>query len=359
MLRTFAMRLAIPRPRDFKGSTLCFVAVEDERLAAEARAAAKGAGALVNVADRPQLCDFIMPSIVDRSPLVIAISTGGASPILGRMLKARLESSIPAAYGRLADLMGGFRGAVAKAIASPVMRRRFWETVLEGPIAERALSGDDNAASAELARAIEREAAECGGAARRGLSRRRRAWRSRPSDLPRPSAHAKGRCRALRPAHQPERDEPGAPRGRAHLRRQAAGGPRTAARRHQRAHGQARQRGQAGVAAQGRRSVHVRPGRRGDRSPRRGGDPVSGLSRDHGGDRRGGLCGHSPHPSRPRAGLRIRDRPRQGRQNRSRLDGALATAPDGCDLYGAAQRRGADARVHCAGRRPGFAGGDH
>ena len=147
-----------PRPRDFKGSTLCFVAVEDERLAAEARAAAKGAGALVNVADRPQLCDFIMPSIVDRSPLVIAISTGGASPILGRMLKARLESSIPAAYGRLADLMGGFRGAVAKAIASPIMRRRFWETVLEGPIAERALSGDENAASAELARAIGRQA---------------------------------------------------------------------------------------------------------------------------------------------------------------------------------------------------------
>ncbi len=76
------------------------------------------------------------------------------------MLKARLESLIPAAYGRLADLMGGFRDAVAKAIASPVLRRRFWETALEGPIAERALSGDDRAAAAELARAIERAAAE-------------------------------------------------------------------------------------------------------------------------------------------------------------------------------------------------------
>jgi uroporphyrin-III C-methyltransferase/precorrin-2 dehydrogenase/sirohydrochlorin ferrochelatase len=101
-----------------------------------------------------------MPSVVDRSPLVIAISTGGASPILGRILKARLESSIPAAYGRLAGLMGGFRDAVATAIASPIMRRRFWETVLEGPIAERTLSGDNNAASAELARAIERAGAE-------------------------------------------------------------------------------------------------------------------------------------------------------------------------------------------------------
>ena len=149
-----------PEPKDFEGSALCFVATEDLRLSAEARTAAKSAGALVNVADRPRLCDFIMPSIVDRSPLVIAISTGGASPILGRMLKARLESLIPAAYGRLARLTGGFRLAVAKAIPSPIVRRRFWEAVLEGPIGERALSGDDRAADAELARAIERAAAE-------------------------------------------------------------------------------------------------------------------------------------------------------------------------------------------------------
>jgi uroporphyrin-III C-methyltransferase / precorrin-2 dehydrogenase / sirohydrochlorin ferrochelatase len=149
-----------PQPRDFEDPVLCFVAVDDERLSAEAWAAAKGAGVWVNVADRPRFCDFIMPSIVDRSPLVIAISTGGASPILGRMLKARLESLIPAAYGRLAELMGGFRDAVARAIASPVQRRRFWETVLEGPVAEKALSGDDRSANAELSRAIERAAVE-------------------------------------------------------------------------------------------------------------------------------------------------------------------------------------------------------
>ena len=149
-----------PEPRDFEDLALCFVATEDMRLADRARAAAKTAGVLINVADRPRLCDFIMPSIVDRSPLVIAISTGGASPILGRMLKARLESLIPAAYGRLARLTGGFRLAVAKAIPSPVMRRRFWEAVLEGPIGERALAGDDRAADAELTRAIEQAASE-------------------------------------------------------------------------------------------------------------------------------------------------------------------------------------------------------
>src|SRR5208282_1732621 len=149
-----------PEPKDFEGSALCFVATEDLRLAADARAAAKSAGALVNVADRPRLCDFIMPSIVDRSPMVIAISTGGASPILGRMLKARLETLIPAAYGRLAQLMSAFRERAAAAIPSSTMRRRFWESVLEGPISERALSGDDRAAQVELARAIERAAAE-------------------------------------------------------------------------------------------------------------------------------------------------------------------------------------------------------
>ncbi len=76
------------------------------------------------------------------------------------MLKSRLEALIPAAYGRLARLTGEFRAAVAKAIPSPIMRRRFWEAVLEGPIGERALSGDERAADAELAHAIERAAAE-------------------------------------------------------------------------------------------------------------------------------------------------------------------------------------------------------
>ena len=149
-----------PETEDFRGCALCFIASDDEELTQAARAAAKRAGALVNVADRPELCDFIMPAIIDRSPLVIAISTGGASPILGRMLKARLETLIPAAYGRLAHLMGAFRERVAEAIPSSTMRRRFWEAVIEGPVAEAALAGNESAAEADLARAIERAALE-------------------------------------------------------------------------------------------------------------------------------------------------------------------------------------------------------
>ena len=149
-----------PAPGDLAGCSLCFIASEDEGLIERARASARAAGALVNVADRPRLSDFIMPSIVDRSPLVIAVSTGGASPILGRMLKARLESLIPSAYGALAQLMSGFRGQVAAAIPSQTQRRRFWETVLEGPIAEAALAGNEAAAQAHLAAEIERWAEE-------------------------------------------------------------------------------------------------------------------------------------------------------------------------------------------------------
>jgi uroporphyrin-III C-methyltransferase / precorrin-2 dehydrogenase / sirohydrochlorin ferrochelatase len=147
-----------PDAADFSGGELCFIAAEDEPLTLAARAAAERVGALVNVADRPELCDFIMPSIVDRSPLIIAISTGGGSPILGRMLRARLESLIPASYGRLVRLAMSLRERAAEAIPSPTMRRRFWEDALEGPIGELALAGDDRGAEARLERAIEQAA---------------------------------------------------------------------------------------------------------------------------------------------------------------------------------------------------------
>jgi len=145
-----------PAAADFRGCPVCFIATEDERATELARKAAKAAGALVNVADRPALCDFIMPSILDRSPLLVAISTAGASPFLGRMLKARLETLIPSAYGRLAHLMSRFRNEVAAAIPTQAMRLRFWESVLEGPIGEAALAGDEEAAGRRLEHEIER-----------------------------------------------------------------------------------------------------------------------------------------------------------------------------------------------------------
>jgi len=108
----------------------------------------------VNVVDQPALCSFILPSIIERAPLVVAVSSGGASPVLARLLRARLETLIPAGYGRLAALAGAFRDQV-KARFKPAERRRFWERVLQGPIAELVFSGREAEARAGLQAALE------------------------------------------------------------------------------------------------------------------------------------------------------------------------------------------------------------
>ncbi|MEE4377255.1 MAG: siroheme synthase CysG [Candidatus Competibacteraceae bacterium] len=94
----------------------------------------------VNVVDQPSLCSFIMPAIVDRAPLTIAISSGGNAPVLSRLLRGRLESLIPTAYGQLAQLAADFRARVKQVIPA-VQRRTFWEGILQGPISELMLSG--------------------------------------------------------------------------------------------------------------------------------------------------------------------------------------------------------------------------
>lgn len=95
----------------------------------------------VNVVDHPEHCSFIMPSVLNRDPVVVAVSTGGASPVLARLIRARLESLIPAAYGRLAEICTRYRRQVKDRFLQPESRRRFWEQVLQGGVAERVFSG--------------------------------------------------------------------------------------------------------------------------------------------------------------------------------------------------------------------------
>ena len=144
---------------DLDGMSVCIVAADDSAQDRAAHGFARAAGALVNVANAPDLCDFILPSIVDRSPVVVAISTGGASPILGRMLKARLEATIPAAYGQLADFIRTARSRLNAVLSDTSARRRFWERTLEGPIGEMALAGDGSRAQQALAAEIDAIAA--------------------------------------------------------------------------------------------------------------------------------------------------------------------------------------------------------
>jgi uroporphyrin-III C-methyltransferase/precorrin-2 dehydrogenase/sirohydrochlorin ferrochelatase len=138
------------RAGDLEGFALVIAATDDNAVNRAVAAAAKARRIPVNVVDQPKLCSFILPSIVDRSPLIVAVSSGGASPVLARLLRARLETLIPAGYGRLAALAAEFRERV-KARFKPSERRRFWERALQGPIAEMVLAGRDAEAREALA----------------------------------------------------------------------------------------------------------------------------------------------------------------------------------------------------------------
>ena len=121
----------------------------------------------VNVVDCPELCSFIMPAVVNRAPLMIAVSTGGQAPILSRILRARIETLLPAAYGRLTEFAGVRRARVKDALPDPTLRRRFWERVVLGPVAERLFAGEA-AAAAELMDEAIAQAEASGEAAPRG-----------------------------------------------------------------------------------------------------------------------------------------------------------------------------------------------
>ena len=142
------------REQDLGQYAVVIAATSDQEVNRALAAAARARRIPVNVVDQPALCSFILPSVVERAPLVIAVSSGGASPVLARLLRARLESLIPAAYGRLAALAGEFRDRV-KARFKPQERRRFWERVLQGPIAELVLSGRDREARDALQAALD------------------------------------------------------------------------------------------------------------------------------------------------------------------------------------------------------------
>ena len=107
-------------------------------------------GIPVNVVDNPGLSSFIFPAIVDRSPIVVAVSSGGAAPVLARLLRAKIESIIPPAYGRLAALAEKFRDKVKQRIAIAPQRRIFWENAFQGNIAEQVFSGNEQGAEHQL-----------------------------------------------------------------------------------------------------------------------------------------------------------------------------------------------------------------
>ncbi len=136
------------------GVMLVIAATDDRIVNRMVSAFAKARNLPVNVVDDPDLCSFIMPAILDRSPLMVAFSSGGASPVLTRLLRSRFEAMIPQQYGRLATFSARFRERVKQVVTDPSMRRIFWESVLDGAVAEKVLAGDVAGAEVMLERLL-------------------------------------------------------------------------------------------------------------------------------------------------------------------------------------------------------------
>ena len=134
-------RLRHFEPEDLNGITLVIVATSDKEINSEVSRLARHRNILVNVVDNPALCSFIVPSIVDRDPIIVAVSSSGSAPVLSRLIRGQIESILPRSLGKLAELAAKYRQMVKDRFESLVERRRFWEQVLTGDVAQRVLSG--------------------------------------------------------------------------------------------------------------------------------------------------------------------------------------------------------------------------
>lgn len=132
--------------KHIENACLVIAATDDEAVNIAVSTVCKAQNIPVNVVDSPDLCTFTMGSIIERSPIVIAISSEGNAPVLARYIRTKIETMLPAAYGRIAAIAGEFREQVKMKFATTQLRRRFWEGVLQGPMVERILSGQEQVA---------------------------------------------------------------------------------------------------------------------------------------------------------------------------------------------------------------------
>lgn len=135
---------------DIVRAFLVVAATNNTKVNTEIAKACDEANIMVNVADNAELCSFIFPSILDRSPVTIAVSTGGASPVLARQLRMKLETMIPSACGHLAAITEEYREKVKAHFPEQEQRKTFWENALRSPFSELVYAGQDDSARALL-----------------------------------------------------------------------------------------------------------------------------------------------------------------------------------------------------------------
>lgn len=137
-------------PQDIDNKILVISATNHHKLNEKIAKLTRAKNIWVNVVDNPSLCSFITPAIIDRDPITIAVASGGASPVLSRLLRAKIESMIPAAYGQLAMIAKEFRQAVKNKFSTINKRRIFWEQVFHSNISEEVFIGNHNKAKAQI-----------------------------------------------------------------------------------------------------------------------------------------------------------------------------------------------------------------
>jgi uroporphyrin-III C-methyltransferase/precorrin-2 dehydrogenase/sirohydrochlorin ferrochelatase len=149
-------------PASLDGCVLAIGAEASEADLAAMVAAAGARGIPVNVVDRPELCSFITPAVVDRSPITIAISSGGAAPVLARLIRAKIDALVPPAFGRLAALADEFKFEIRRRLPDTRLRRRVLERALGGRVADLLFAGDEAGARTEMGRQLAGEEADTG-----------------------------------------------------------------------------------------------------------------------------------------------------------------------------------------------------
>jgi uroporphyrin-III C-methyltransferase / precorrin-2 dehydrogenase / sirohydrochlorin ferrochelatase len=140
-------------PEQLTGAVAVVAATAEAAVNAAVAGAARARGIAVNVVDDAERSTFIFPAIIDRSPLIVAVSSAGLAPVLARGVREQIEALLPARLGSLARFMGRHRRSVQQALAASG-RRAFWERIVRGPVANAVLKGDESAAAAALQREL-------------------------------------------------------------------------------------------------------------------------------------------------------------------------------------------------------------
>ncbi len=145
------------KPGLFADKNLVIAATDNTQVNQAVAAEAEQLKILINVVDQPELCSYITPAIIDRSPMVIAISSCGSAPVLVRMLREKIDKMLPDAYGKLATFSFKFRDHVKARVKGIRNRRLFWENTINGNIGQAILSGDELHAEQHLIASLKQQ----------------------------------------------------------------------------------------------------------------------------------------------------------------------------------------------------------